>query len=43
MISLVAKGLTTGEVAAHLAEVHGAQVSQEMISHITEWVLEGMA
>src|SRR5215469_14589906 len=27
VISLVAKGLTTGEVQAHLAEVYGAQVS----------------
>ncbi len=31
VISLVAKGLTTGEVAAHLAEVYGAEVSRETI------------
>jgi putative transposase len=43
VISLVAKGLTTGEVQAHLAEVYGAQVSKETISHITDRVLDGMA
>ena len=31
VISLVAKGLTTGEVAAHLAEIYGAQVSRDTI------------
>jgi transposase-like protein len=43
VISLVAKGLTTGEVAAHLAEIYGARVSRETISTITDRVLEGMA
>src|SRR5438094_3993529 len=43
VISLVAKGLTTGEVKAHLAEVYGAQVSKDTISAITDRVLEGMA
>src|SRR4051812_39179714 len=43
VISLVAKGLTTGEVQAHLAEVYGAQVSRETISKITDQVLERMA
>jgi putative transposase len=43
VISLVAKGLTTGEVQAHLAEVYGAQVSRETISKITDAVLERMA
>lgn len=32
VISLTAKGLTTGEVAAHLAEVYGADVSRDTIS-----------
>lgn len=41
--SLVAKGLTTGEVCAHLAEVYGAQVSKDIISRITDRVLEGMS
>jgi len=43
VISLVAKGLTTGEVQAHLAEVYEAQVSRETISRITDQVLERMA
>src|SRR5215211_988386 len=43
VISLVAKGLTTGEVQAHLAEVYGAEVSRETISKITDQVLERMA
>src|SRR5499427_1563361 len=43
VISLVAKGLTTGEVQAHLAEIYGAQVSRETISNITDRVLEGLA
>src|ERR1700745_3309131 len=42
VISLVAKGLTTGEVQAHLAEIYGAQVSRETISTITDPVLEGL-
>src|SRR5918995_576042 len=43
VISLSAKGLTTGEVQAHLAEVYGAQVSRQTISTITDKVIEGMA
>jgi putative transposase len=43
VISLVAKGLTTGEVQAHLVEVYGAAVSRETISKITDQVLERMA
>jgi putative transposase len=42
VISLAAKGLTTGEIAAHLAEVYGAQVSRQTISTITGKVIEGM-
>jgi len=41
-ISLIAKGLTTGEVAAHLQEVYGVQVSKDHISSITDRVMEGM-
>jgi transposase-like protein len=43
VISLAAKGLTTGEVQAHLAEAHGADVSRRTIPTITDKVLEGMA
>ncbi|MEV5746162.1 IS256 family transposase [Microbispora rosea] len=42
VISLAAKGLTTGEISAHLAEVYGAQVSKQTISTITDKVIEGM-
>lgn len=42
VISLAAKGLTTGEICAHLAEVYGAEVSRQTISTITDKVLEGM-
>jgi putative transposase len=42
VISLSAKGLTTGEVQAHLAEVYGAEVSRQTISTITDKVVEGM-
>jgi putative transposase len=43
VISLSAKGLTTGEIAAHLGEVYGASVSKQTISTITDRVLDGMA
>ncbi len=43
VVSLVAKGLTTGEVQAHLAEIYGARVSRETISTITDRVLDGLA
>ena len=43
VISLSAKGLTHGEICAHLAEVYGASVSKQTISTITDRVIEGMA
>jgi putative transposase len=43
VLSLSTKGLTTGEVSAHLAEVYGAQVSRETVSKITDRILEEMA
>jgi putative transposase len=42
VLSLYAKGLTTGETSAHFAEVYGASVSKETISRITEKVIEEM-
>ncbi len=42
VISLVGKGLTTGEVAAHLHEVFGVAASKETVSAITGRVLDGM-
>ena len=43
VISLSAKGLTHGEISAHLAEVYGAEVSKQTISTITDRVMEGMS
>lgn len=43
VISLVAKGLTTGEVQAHMAEVYGADVSRDTISRITDRILEELS
>jgi len=40
--SLSAKGLTHGEISAHLAKIYGAQVSKETITRITDRVMEGM-
>jgi transposase-like protein len=42
VLSLSAKGLTTGEISAHLAEVYGADVSRQTISTITDKVMDGM-
>ena len=42
VLSLYAKGLTTGEISAHFAEIYGASVSRETISRITGKVLEEM-
>ena len=43
VLSLYAKGLTTGEISAHFAEIYGASVPKETISRITDKVLEEMA
>ena len=42
VLSLFAKGLTTGEISAHLAEVYGTAVSKETISKITDAIVEEM-
>lgn len=42
VLSLAAKGLTTGEISAHLADVYGADVSKDTISKITDTVIEEM-
>jgi putative transposase len=36
VLSLTARGMTTGDVAAYLAEVYGTEVSRETISKITD-------
>src|SRR5581483_4880232 len=42
VLSLYAKGLTTGEISAHFAEIYGASVSKETISRITDKVVAEM-
>jgi len=42
VLSLYAKGLTTGEISAHFAQIYGASVSKETISRITDKVIEEM-
>ena len=42
VISLYAKGLTTGEIQAHLHEIYGTEVSRETVSKITDAVLPDM-
>jgi transposase-like protein len=42
VLSLYAKGLTTGEISAHFAEIYGASVSKETISRITDAVVAEM-
>src|SRR5690242_16045418 len=42
VLSLYAKGLTTGEISAHFAEIYGASVSKETISRITDTVVAEM-
>jgi putative transposase len=43
VLSLTARGLTTGEIAAHFEEVYGAKISKDTISRITDTVLAEMA
>jgi transposase-like protein len=43
VLSLYAKGLTTGEISAHFAEIYGASISKETVSRITEKVIAEMA
>ena len=42
VLSLYAKGLTTGEIPAHFAEIYGASISRETVSRITEKVVAEM-
>jgi putative transposase len=43
VLSLYAKGLTTGEISAHFEEIYGASVSKDTISRITDTVVAEMA
>ena len=43
MISLYARGMTTGDIQAHLLEIYGTEISRETISKITDQIVEDMA
>jgi putative transposase len=38
----VAKGMTTGDIQAHLADVFGQDISRELVSKVTDRVLDDM-
>ena len=42
IVSLYAKGMTTGDIQAHLAEIYGTEVSRDTISRITDAIVEDM-
>lgn len=42
VLSLYAKGMTTGEISVHFAEIYGSSVSKETISRITDKVVAEM-
>jgi putative transposase len=42
VLSVYAKGLTTGEISAHFSEIYGASISKETISRITDKVVAEM-
>ena len=43
VLSLSARGMTHGDISAHLADVYGSEVSKTTISTITDKVLDGMS
>lgn len=43
VLLLSAKGLTHSEISTHLAEVHGAEVSETALSTIIDAVMDGMS
>jgi transposase-like protein len=42
IVSLYAKGMTTGDIQAHLAEIYGTEVSRDTISRITDTIVEDL-
>ena len=42
VISLYAKGMTTGDIQAHLLEIYGTEISRETISKITDAIVGDM-
>ena len=42
VLSLYAKGMTTGDIANHLADIYGTEVSRDLVSRVTDAVIEQM-
>jgi len=42
VLSLYAKGMTTGDIANHLADIYGSEVSRDLVSRVTDAVIEDM-
>ncbi|MCP4963698.1 MAG: IS256 family transposase [bacterium] len=42
VLSLYAKGFTTGDIVEHVAEIYGAQVSRDLVSKVTDAVVGEM-
>jgi transposase-like protein len=42
VLSLYAKGMTTGDIANHLADVYGTEVSRDLVSRVTDAVINDM-
>lgn len=42
VLSLYAKGMTTGDIANHLADIYGSEVSRDLVSRVTDAVVEQM-
>lgn len=42
VLSLYAKGMTTGDIAAHLAEMYGQEVSRDLVSTVTDRIVDEM-
>ena len=43
VLSLYAKGMTTGDITNHLADIYGTDVSRELVSKVTDAVITDMA
>jgi transposase-like protein len=42
VLSLYAKGMTTGDIQAYLGEIYGTEISRDTISRITDAVVEDL-
>jgi putative transposase len=42
VLSLYAKGMTTGDIVNHLADIYGTEVSRDLVSRVTDAVVEQM-